>query len=801
MLSSNENSISGFIFLIEISYLFLLDDNNNICTIEGKEEKINEFKDKKSYKIYNLEYLGIDHRNYHKYRFKNNTKFENSNGNKYINHAIIKLIVLDTIEINMNPKLKINNIKYNIVDNIQYIPILIDDKYSYDLFSLELSYNSKNRIYKSFLYKKEINIIYCSLKEDNLISNKSYEIIYLSKKAEFLPKEIYVSGYKIKEYDKFSCSNRIRFNIINVKKDKRLYYYNDNVSSYEIIYLINEKNKTNKYGVFNLASYKKGEMKNYIIHNKYSEKLQKFYDNYNKNKKYDCDEIDSYYNSQISELDINQEDKKNFFNEMINRYISQYKKESLNTHDAYIYFKNLCFFIFFSITIERAQYAKFDEYFQFLEKIHNYDNYTKIKLLFGFINIINNLRLIPQLTIINNLEKENPYYLAIKLQKNIISNLNEISKIFYPILQFNSNILEILPDNYINIINKKIKKLFNTNQNQKSNYAYTISLENIEDIKERLISIEEDFFFVLEDYNSFDFYGSYDKYSQTTIINKYLLYENINLNKKPTNKKDFSFAINMSFFKERMSQGKESLINQIKDSPNIFFNINFKKEYINSSYLDKNENISGRIFEKYIGHQLLLNAMKRDKCFGKFLDYKYFIGDFKEIKEEAKKLIKNDFFYEGIKFYSFVRIIIELSIYTLIFSLLYFDKSYLNFNFKFSLIIFISLIFIIYFINDLRIYINPLNDNEILYNIIYEKKIKNDKEEKILIFPDHYPLISETFLDKIFPFLDYRKKKLREKFSKYISDKENLYWFYKLNNFLLNKIIDRKYKIFLSRLL
>ena len=40
MLSSNENSISGFIFLIEISYLFLLDDNNNICTIEGKEEKI-----------------------------------------------------------------------------------------------------------------------------------------------------------------------------------------------------------------------------------------------------------------------------------------------------------------------------------------------------------------------------------------------------------------------------------------------------------------------------------------------------------------------------------------------------------------------------------------------------------------------------------------------------------------------------------------------------------------------------------------------------------------------------------------
>ena len=72
-----------------------------------------------------------------------------------------------------------------------------------------------------------------------------------------MPKEISISDYKIDNYDKFSCTNRIRFNIMNVKMDKTLYKYNNDITSYEIIYLINENKETIKYGVFDLTSYKK----------------------------------------------------------------------------------------------------------------------------------------------------------------------------------------------------------------------------------------------------------------------------------------------------------------------------------------------------------------------------------------------------------------------------------------------------------------------------------------------------------------------------------------------------------------
>ena len=83
--------------------------------------------------------------------------------------------------------------------------------------------------------------------------------------------------------------------------------------------------------------------------------------------------------------------------------------------------------------------------------------------------------------------------------------------------------------------------------------------------------------------------------------------------------------------------------------------------------------------------------------------------------------------------------------------------------------------FIIYFINDYRIYLNPISDNEIYYDIINKKKIKEEKEERFLIFPDDYPFESETFLGRHFPFLEFRKNKIRKKLRKYITHDGNYY--------------------------
>ena len=107
-------------------------------------------------------------------------------------------------------------------------------------------------------------------------------------------------------------------------------------------------------------------------------------------------------------------------------------------------------------------------------------------------HIIFNYDLFPTLLDINILDVENLYYLAIKLQKEIINHLTEESLIFYPILQFNSKIMKILPDNYLSYLKLKLlSKIIKI----KEEYAYTISLEDIEDMKSHLLSLQENFFY------------------------------------------------------------------------------------------------------------------------------------------------------------------------------------------------------------------------------------------------------------------------------------------------------------------
>ena len=638
--------------------------------------------------------------------------------------------------------------------------------------SFELNINNKTNIFNTFIYKGEINIINCSLKEDNIETHKCYEIIYLSKKDSNLPKEINISGYTIKDFDKFSCTNRIRFNVMNVPKDNKIYKFNDNLSSYEIIYQIDENNKTKKYGIFDLTSYNKKQLKDFIINSKYSEFVKKFYEDYNQNNGKNYKENINYYINKTKELNCPKEEEYNFLKES-NKYVSYFTKESLDKDEVFIYFRNYFFYYFFYIMYRSSQRDKIFVYTDFLKIIDRYDNYNKIKILSGFINIIKNFNIIPRLVDIKNLNKDDPYSLAIELQKNIIENLTEKSNIFYPILQFNSKILKIIPDNYFSLLKEKLKKFFKINDTQ--NYAYTISLESIEKIKSHLKSVEDDFFFVFDEFNNYNFYGLFNKYSKTTLINQYNLCFDIGTIQDLNKKKDYAFSINMILLLERMCHVKESLNNEETNLPCIFFNIDFEKDYIYSSYSNNKENESARIMEKFVAHQLIINIMKKNKKFGKYLDYKYFIGDFHEIIEEALKEIKNDSQFKEIRNKKFLKIIIELSMYILIISSIYFNRNYFNYIFIISLLLFISIIFLMLFINDLKIYRNPLINNEIYYDITDENINNTEKLLEHLIYPDDYPFESETFLGRYFPFLEFKKNKIRQYLSKYVTRDGNYY--------------------------
>ena len=172
-------------------------------------------------------------------------------------------------------------------------------------------------------------------------------------------------------------------------------------------------------------------------------------------------------------LNLVVKDKDEIFKES-NKCISEYKIKSLNKDEVYIYFRNCFFFTYFNLMIKYCEYDKIDNYFELLDNIHKYDSYTKIILLSQYLNIIKYYKHFPKLININDLDKINLYYLALELQKEIIKNMNEKSNIFYPILQFNSKVLKILPDDCFNLVKEKIKKLLKVNNYQ--NYAYTISL-------------------------------------------------------------------------------------------------------------------------------------------------------------------------------------------------------------------------------------------------------------------------------------------------------------------------------------
>ena len=770
--NNDKISISGLVFFIEITCLYIIDDKGKICLIHGKEEIISKFKEKNVYQLQNLEYIKNDNRNYHLYNINNKTNIKTWKGMNE-NYAIIKLIILEKINPATNPQLKLNNYIYNIIDKIQYFPLFIKDKEStYNLELFELIINNKSKTFKIFIYKNEVNIIHCSLKEKNIMFNKNYEIIYLSKDSQNLPKEIYVSGYKIDQYDKFSCSNRIRFNIMNVKKDNKLYDYNDNLSSYEIIYLINENKEITRYGVFDLSYNKKEELKEFSIEPNYASIVKKFYEDYNydKNNKKTEEENKEYYLKELIKLSPTKDIKEELFKEN-NRYISIYKKESLNTNDAFIYFRNYSFFIYFNLIIALGEADIVDKYFELLDRIQIYDNYSKIRLLSQYINIIKNNDEIPKLIDINHLDKNNPYYLAIKLQKDIISNLNEKSNIFYPILQFNSKILKILPDDNFSILKEKIKKLLCINNNKK--FAYTISLENIEEMKSHLLSIEEDFFFIITKKNNNNFFGLYNKYTKIMVINEYNLFNGVSAI-EANKKKDYAFSLNIVFSQERMSHGKENSCNQGIDSPCIYFNIDFKKDYIYSSYSNVGE--AGKVFENFIAHPILIKALKVNKNLGNFLNYKYFIGDFKEIKNEVMKKIKNNIIYKTVQKNILKRILTESSIFILIISSLFYFSFHLNHIFIISISVILSILYLKLLLKNYMAYNDPFKDNNTYYDIINENNNNNGKESQILIYPDDYPFESDTFLGKYFPFLEFEKNKIREKLKKYTNPKDGNYY-------------------------
>ena len=339
-----------------------------------------------------------------------------------------------------------------------------DDDITYFLQTFQFNINSKKKDFSFFIYKGQINSINIGLDEDNLIKNKSYEIIYLSKTEMNLPEEVNVSNYRIKDYDKFNCTHRKRFNIMNIKIDKTLYNNNTDLSSLEIIYLINKNNKKIKYGVFDINSYINYSINrpNYEFDKDVVNFANAFYDEYIKSVK-SSETLALLFNSKTTELQDNKDNNNNLYIKLTTNIIekislSNYNKQSLSNRIVYEKFRNYYLYLYCFYLKTTNQWDMFNLYMELVKKLDDqgYTPYNKIRILTEFIFTIFYFNSIPSFTIILKLDNNNSYFLAIQLQKDIINNITEISNIFYPLLQLNSKILKLLPsDSPWDIIKKK----------------------------------------------------------------------------------------------------------------------------------------------------------------------------------------------------------------------------------------------------------------------------------------------------------------------------------------------------------
>ena len=765
---NNDYDIIGFVFFIEATILYIIDNCGNICLINGTEDQIKQFSEKEYYKIQHLDFLKKDNRNYYIYDMKHKTSFHDENSDFLKNFSIIKFIILDELDeiiLKKNPKVELDNsneIIYHIHSKIQYFTVLKKDKSSYFSQPFKLIMNNNAKIFYTFLYKEQMNIIYCCLQDENINENKSYELLFLSKDKNNLPNNVIVSGFELQEYDIFKCTNRKRFNIMNVKEDKTIYKYNSDLSSFEVIYLIDENNQKTKYGTFDINSFNEIVLQDYILDIDILLFVNKFWYDYDKtkmdNENYNREYYKKKYNLYKSIKNFNDEllrKKENFI-------LSLFKKESLDNNHNFNCFRNYCFFIFFEYLFKKDIFKhNINKFFSLLDGLKNsgYSLYNKIRILSGFVTICLEHNVFPTLIDVNDLDNDNPYNLAIQLQKKIILNMRENSNIFYPLLQMNSKILKILPDNLWDYLMEKIKSIFNKKKIE--NYGYTISLEDINEMKSHLLALEEDFFFIIQDVNELNFFGMYSCYSKLTTINQYLLYNEINSISSYDEKKDYAFSMNIIFSHERLGHAKENSCNPQINSPNICFNINFQRTTIYSDDGNKKIGESGILLESFISNKILIKTLKDVKKFGKYLDYNYFIGDFKEINEEAINRFKETKDYFEVK-YEITQFIVGIIIIYLSFVSLLYTKELLSINIYQFIIIILTLILLLLIIHSFKEYKEPYKYDH-LFDIIDE-----GKEQIRYIFPDDYPMESESFLGRHFPFLQIKKNKIRKKMKNYL---------------------------------
>ena len=544
-----------------------------------------------------------------------------------------------------------------------------ETKYTQDYFpqKLELISNQKKYQFSIFLMKgycNEINLFV------NLYGGYAYEYYFISKNYDYLPKfyEIQLKDnlkYKFNNLWNYECSNRKKITFVNIPKQDGIERTISNKSSFLKIYTC-EEYKNIEYGTFlldNLNVYTKEKI---II----DEDVVEFIDeiiidvkNYINNKK----DMKYIYDKYINKLD------RTIIDEINKDYILYYFPDD---RDFFNTFSKLCVLYILYHSYEKKWKKLLSNYFDILEKIkYSQLNYSDKGYLLNCVvrnSFDRRLNIFPKINFFNkeNIDKD-AYTKAYYFHLDLIDNLNEDSKLMIPFLQLNSYIMDkilteeekekiknIKKDNIQdkykykkykdNIKNIKLQKIEEENLDIKP--AYTISMIPCHIIKKHLKQTMCPYCLIFGIHSKRTFFACVRKennvicFNEDRIVSDFYLENNNNdiyntVYYQPENIDDYAFIINILFIHENSSHNKEKLLNLNIESPVIYLNENFIRDFmLLDDNLERGE--AGFFVENFIAEPKIMDKLiDPQNKLGKLLKVEYFIeNNFDKLLEKFNSL-------------------------------------------------------------------------------------------------------------------------------------------------------------------
>lgn len=495
-------------------------------------------------------------------------------------------------------KIKSKAKSYNLNDsNIISIrtPINNQNNYCYnETFSM---YKDDEKIsfseFQGIIYYNKNNKVIFDLDENNC---PSFELLFYAKKAENLPIKIHYKNYILNEFENNENKYRKRIVFANViPKDldfinsKILENYDFQINSFQVLIRIPSENNFD----FSLCF-----IDNYSFNGIYNEKHKLLIEDSDKNILKDFYTIYSSFNEEIKKLikeGLKIEKVLEYLVAKLNIVYNRFKFSKL-----YKYFINPCkykdvnngvelFHLYYyinefefinNIQVKENAIYKFNEYHKIMNDNHEIENFLynslikdenlneldKIELLRTLILFFQKTLFAKNITFqisyinLEQINKNNPYFKAITLLKDIISKIDEDSGLFEVFLYFDSGIIQ----NYLEKENNKefiYKDVFGQYVNYKYEdfrTEYGLSILNANEIKDHLLNLLPKSIIRLE--SNIKFRAYYESRTKIMIINELIMFKKsiLALDKiyNSDESDEYVIPIAMEILHEMMDHGK-----------------------------------------------------------------------------------------------------------------------------------------------------------------------------------------------------------------------------------------------------